>query len=692
MARKYQPAKLADGSPNPRYYVRNSQPCRKKFLPDGTINPRYTPRRGPRPPDPPHVSKWERGAFVAWDGEGAEVGGRHRYIMLRSSANDGAVDGGGVSSTVLLDALAEGLAKHADSIHVGFAFGYDVNMILADMPRLFVRRLWAGQWVRWRRFTMQYRQRKSFMLRQHLWNGTKWTTRGGVIWDVFGFFQSSFVKALHSYDVGTSEERERIAAMKAERSTFTPEQLPEIQRYCEHECRLLVRLMKRLHEHLTHAGLKVSRWDGAGAVAAALLKRQGVKAFKGSPPTAVLSAARHAYAGGRIEAVRYGHTTRPVYHYDIRSAYPAATVNLPCLAHGEWVHNPPVPARESFAVCRVRFAFGNDDPLYPFFWRAPDGAIYFPREGEGWYWSPEIRAAWDAGTSGQLHGRLDVLESWAWRPTCDHKPFVWLPELYEQRARWKREGIGAEKALKLAINSLYGKCAQQVGGRDGKPPAYHQLEWAGWITSTTRAMLYRAALPAALTGDLVMMATDAVYATRPLPLGGTKLGEWEGHEHAGVTVVQSGVYWTGQGDDTAAYYRGFDPGSLSRDAVLKGWRYKRASVDGTSSRFVGMGLALAGARSWDKWCRWVTTRRALALHPEAGKRAPVIEPERARPHRGLMPTRPVTPSWHWLDGKDASYMSAPIRLPWIDGHGAGQTSEALRSVTAADDESQDGQL
>src|SRR5690606_33111725 len=102
---------------------------------------------------------------------------------------------------------------------------------------------------------------------------------------------------------------------------------------------------------------------------------------------------------------------------------------------------------------------------------------------------------------------------------CNDRPFGWVPEVYDTRSKWRAEGIGAEKVLKLGLNSIYGKAAQRIGGkRYGRPapPSWHQMEWAGYATARTRAELYRAALPALARGSAVMFATDAVVSTEPL--------------------------------------------------------------------------------------------------------------------------------------------------------------------------------
>jgi hypothetical protein len=94
-----------------------------------------------------------------------------------------------------------------------------------------------------------------------------------------------------------------------------------------------------------------------------------------------------------------------------------------------------------------------------------------------------------------------------------------VPELYETRKQLGSNTRGYP--LKLCLNSLYGKMAQ----RSGRGP-YHDAVAAGLVTAMARARLVEAVghNPEAV----VMIATDAVYSTEPLPLDiGDGLGQWE---------------------------------------------------------------------------------------------------------------------------------------------------------------------
>jgi hypothetical protein len=92
--------------------------------------------------------------------------------------------------------------------------------------------------------------------------------------------------------------------------------------------------------------------------------------------------------------------------------------------------------------------------------------------------------------------------------------------------------------LKIALNSLYGKRAQ----RSGSGP-YHDVVEAGLITAITRAQIIAAVgqNPEAV----VMVATDAVFSTRPLQLDlGNGLGQWEEKPWPDLFVAQPGVYFS----------------------------------------------------------------------------------------------------------------------------------------------------
>jgi hypothetical protein len=672
---------------------------------------------GPSGASGAHPSKFDVGRFVAWDGEGTTDEGDRRtprkthYVYLANSAGRDIHDprGEGLSTRECLSFLCDEAARIGDdATHVCFGLSYDANEFLRDVPRRDIRRIWKGGRTRiLNRFTVTYRARKSFWVRDGR------TGSSLTLWDPFGFYQSSFVQAVVD-NLGPDDPRlPLIRDGKARRAEFRVADLPFIRNYTAAELSALVDLCGRLREAFRGANLKLKRWDGAGAAAAALLEREAVKSHMAACPSPVHEAALYAYAGGRIETTRYGFWDSTIYHKDIRSAYPRALVECPSLRHGRWKRTRKGPDTP-FALAKVRWNFGrlgDKWSVLPFPFRSSSHAIYFPRAGTTWVWRPELDAAL---RHPDLARRVEILDGWSFHEdNPEDRPFRWVPGVYAERERLKRlppPHDAPQKALKLGMNSTYGKTVQRVGGRsakDGKPaqpPPYHQIEWGGYVTSQTRARLFDAAVAAG--GSLVTLATDGVYATREIPGLDERdaLGAWEATVHERMLIAQSGVYWYVDArarndgcdecggpvtagplgsvscDDTTcgfstltSHFRGFDPECLNPDVILAAWRKKETVVPAYSSRFVTMGRACLSDETFGKWLTWVEEPRELIVCA-TGKRLDRVDPARwtrnLGPHKGLMPTDPADPF---------ERVSTPYSLSWGEGLGelaAGAQEEA----------------
>lgn len=567
--------------------------------------------------------------FLAWDGEGANINDVHQYIMMRNSQGRALENPLGLSTLEVFRYLE--WASVPGVINVIYGGSYDVNMILRDIPREEITRLWKFKQCDWGEYEISYRHRKEFTIQRfngkvikdgkpsympHHWRKDKdgtwvkhpdWSFR---LWDVIGFFQGTFVQAIKAWmpDI-PREELDDIVAHKMARDTFHVNAMKDIASYCRKEVEILQTIMERLRDALADAGLPVRRWDGAGAIAAELLRREGIKKYQAVQPNHIRVLAKHAYAGGRIEMLQYGVHHGKTYRYDIRSAYPAAMLNLPSLQAGRWVEVSGFQAG-SFGLWEVRYSSaGIKRKLNPFFYRLEDGRIFYPAIAYGIYWTPEVEAALET-----VPENTQVIRGWVWHPVDpSERPFSFVKTIYELRAKLKKEGHASEKVLKLGLNSLYGKLAQQVSYK-GRVPPFHQLEWAGYITSLTRANLYRAA--AQKPSKVVHLATDGIVSTSPLDLEeGTELGQWEKLELGGVIEVQAGVYWLldKHGGIYELHYRGYDRNELQIDRVIKHWESKDDSYLAHVTRFVTMGRAITSDKQWEKWRTWDTAKRSLAI-------------------------------------------------------------------------------
>lgn len=505
--------------------------------------------------------------FVGCDGEGCgrDEFGRQLYVLFRMGQRELFRGGDHLRTEELLDFICD---QPAGSILVGFAFGYDVTMILRDLPpgqkkKLFEPKTFGegkSPFVWYKGFNIDYLPRQYLKVsRVRIERGEDGTEKRiaikgsqRIIYETFGFFQKSFVKVIEEFGVGTEHGRLAIAADKERRSSFT--EIGQRERdYCALECEYLAELMEQLRGYCHAAGIVPRTWSGAGKLAAALHKLHGTPKgdeIKEVVPKEVNDLANMAYYGGRFEITRTGKIEGKIYEYDIRSAYPDAMRRLPCLLHGEWRAADAKELKTIAAnvggrygadpvfVAGCTFKSSRDLPdagrLGGLPVRSKEGHLYWPKTGGGVYWSCEIASAERLGYA------IKYKSGWVYRKCCDCRPFDWVDRLYEYRK--SIGGSGPGYPIKLGINSLYGKLAQRKGNG-----SYNNMIWAGLITAMTRAKLNDAIADSVLDhgpGRIVMVATDAVYSLDSLSLPcGSALGDWESVELPGLFIVQPGLYW-----------------------------------------------------------------------------------------------------------------------------------------------------
>lgn len=534
------------------------------------------------------------------------------YVLLANSKNQRIARQDGLSTIECFEFLLNTKVHYPNSKFVGFGFNYDVNQMLRDLPERKLIRLHESSTVAWRGYWIKWLPRKSLIVKH------KPTKRSMILYDVFGYFQKSFYETCIDYLGADDPQLALIARGKAARELFTWEELEEfIVPYNAAELQMLVRIMNILRNDLHAVGVDTGRWHGPGAIANKVFALNSVPITRETPEV-ILDASQFAYAGGRFELYQMGRHPYPVYEYDIHSAYPAAATLLPDISRGSWEHVTKYEP-DSFGIwyCNYRKDYArwkNQHRPKPLFCRSQNGSISYPSEVESWYWTPEAALV-----------PSYVQEGYVFRPDTDERPFEFIKRLYDERRVLKSEKNPAERAVKLILNSIYGKMAQTVGGDDG-PPQWHQLEYAGFITSYTRAQIYRAIL---LNPDAIIASeTDAVFSTEPLDLPLTpELGDWEEEIFDEICYLQSGFYYARQGDKTICRYRGMDkdrntgqPQGLPYNKVLEHLQAvstRPKPLRTTTTRFIGLGMGLYTNSVWRSWEK---KERSIHLHIATGKR------------------------------------------------------------------------
>lgn len=640
----------------------------KKFLADGvTPNPLHKPKKsGKSGKSGKHRPEFLRGNFVAIDGEGETVNGKHVYTLLAARTRN-IYNAAGLTSEQCFDFLIQLGRENPHGIFCIFSGSYDANFWLRNVPRETIELIVAAEGkypIWWQGYGIRYTARRFFTIQLQ----SEPKARPVRIWDVWGFYQGTFINAVKTWLPGF-DKLDLIIRGKTDRTNFTAVDREYMLEYNNAELEALELMMQKLREALIEMGLTLTGWHGAGAVASAIYKAQRVTEHYENPPEPIYTASAHAYFGGRIEIGKYGTHDGTIHHYDINSAYPAVQRNLPSLAGGKWLPrggNFDTRTTDNICIALVRWSNIVNTPFCPFPYRSEkQRKVLFPAAGLNWIWKPEIDAALKWRDARYDFWEIEILESYEFIPAGDAKPFTFIDDYYSERqkivAETKRTGIhnGVQMAIKLGLNSLYGKTAQRVGydPKTGRVPPYHNLVYAGYITAATRAALYDAAMQK--PDKIIALATDGIYSTEPLELhcpAEKILGAWEYQRHDAMTLIQSGVYFLRDGDELTSYSRGFDrmiTDADKRDTLEKiktAWKYFKTEVYLPCTRFITLKSAMCGGDWWSRWLTWHEFKsgeepgRRLAITCQNTKR--VLRDTKSRADKYMLqtyPTENVTP-------------------------------------------------
>lgn len=575
--------------------------------------------------------------FIAWDGEGwTDTDGEHRYMYMANSLGE-YIESPELATKACLNFLLRTGAQNPRALHVIYGGGYDVTHWLRHMHYMWRDTLVDYGDVSWEGYRIKYVPNKWFTL-SGTYPGGQYTTV--TIWDVMTFYQSSFIKALESRGLAVPQE---VEAGKAGRNTFTLDDLEFIHTYTGHELRLLVDLCESLRAEFQEADIPLDKYHGPGAVANAVMKQRGIVNHKRVENEVTELLCMRAYFGGRFEPFKVGHYRGKVYQADIGSAYPHKIARLPSLVNSHWEYRSEYTGELGIWRCNYH-TDGDPAQPHPLPWRAHTGAVGFPSHVENvWLWTYEAQHV------KPQDGYVLIIDN-------DEQPFAFVKDYYATRKQWKAEGRGGAHALKLALNSLYGKMAQREGANVDGPPRFHQLAWAGMVTSQTRAQLWDAIQ--LVPDSVIAVETDSVTTTRKLDglSYSGELGDWEVDEYDWITYLQSGVYWTNKGQNTKIKTRGISPGELNHEQVLHYLDSDLSEPLLTSvRRFIGITNPQRA-----HYGQWLDTPRELSLN-SGGKRVHDTHrcPECAQGHRltDTLHTMHPNPIMGYGDSK-------PHPLPW----------------------------
>jgi hypothetical protein len=366
------------------------------------------------------------------------------------------------------------------------------------------------------------------------------------------------------------------------RNSFDAADILQIEKYSEAECIAHARVCRKLLDAVRDAGhipLKPSHLFGSGSIASAALDYYGVATRKLTMTCGhmvrgleVDQLPTMTYFGGLIETPVLGQLDEPVDEADINSAYPSHMLSLPCMreGHGKWVSRPgaSISTAPSGSLGYVLASWDVQTPSTPpFLVRTREGLVRQPLTGSKvWVSLPEYETAVAQFPDGVIAHHVVYYEQ-----ECECvNPLLFLADLYNKRADIKAAMGLLERpdkshvtdpewmllncqqlAIKLVINSIYGKFAQRrpALGR------FTNMHYASHITGSTRAQVRRESwLRESQGGTVVYTHTDSVLSIGGTPVhGGSALGAWGLEKRSfGFTIVQPGLAVSIGGGKTAS--------------------------------------------------------------------------------------------------------------------------------------------
>ena len=330
-------------------------------------------------------------------------------------------------------------------------------------------------------------------------------------------------------------------AMKKDRDIFTKryyrDHKKQVRNYCITDCILT----KELAEHFVGTyhdsfGLYLNKWPSGGYLAEKTLiyNRINIPLFY-EIEYPIQKMARACFYGGRFEMVQKGFVGK-AYDYDINSAYPYALTTIPDLMNGRWEWSDTLNPDARLGFFHIIGQVHSSIKIAPFPFRTKYGMILYPfGKFETYVTLPELLAVQALG-SDKI--RFRVLEGCQFIPRHGDEDTNYIFRdfvigLYRRRQLLKEQKSPLERAIKLVLNSSYGKTAQKTKKGRGKPVMGNLFcpVIAAHTTGFTRAQLFTTVNTYGLQEEITAFATDSITTMRPLPgivtndLGGMKLAD-----------------------------------------------------------------------------------------------------------------------------------------------------------------------
>ncbi|OLB91891.1 MAG: hypothetical protein AUH25_01670 [Thaumarchaeota archaeon 13_1_40CM_38_12] len=414
---------------------------------------------------------------------------------------------------------------------------YDAECILKLLPEKILR---SYKWKRelkfeYNGFKIHYIDRKKLTISKghHSVN----------CYDIAQYYESKSLVEAYSVSIAKPLDLDYLA-MKDKRKSLSKyyysRHKNKIRNYCIQDCILTKELTENwINTFYEVFGFYVDNWISSGYLAEKVLIRNGIKIpLFNEIPYYVQELARQSFYGGRFELIQRGFIGYCCL-YDINSAYPYALTTLLDITNGRWIRSKEINPKAKIGFFYIFADIDDSVKISPFPFIKKNRTICYPTGKFRTYVTlDELKMV-----EGDPKIRYRILESYQFIPNknCGYPFKKFIEDQYKRRIKLRSEKNHLERAIKIILNSIYGKTAQRTNKVMGN---LFNPVIASYITGFTRAYLYRFMKEHNLENDVVAFATDSIAVRKKIPnLHSEKLGEMKlDKEENDVIFLSSGFY------------------------------------------------------------------------------------------------------------------------------------------------------
>lgn len=445
-------------------------------------------------------------------------------------------DGNYLDDMITFENVAKFLLGYEGNWIFFYNLGYDAECILKLLPEQILR---SYKWKKELRFShlgykIHYIDRKKLTISKghHSVN----------CYDIAQYYENKSLPQAYSENIAKSLDPQYLS-MKKKRDTFSlyyySRHKNEVRDYCVSDCILTKELAENwIKTFYDTFGFYPVNWISSGYLAEKVLINNDIFVPKFNEISyEVQELARQSFYGGRFELIQRGFIGE-CYLYDINSAYPFALTTLLDITNGKWIRTNKIHPKAKIGFFFILAEIADAVKISPFPFRKKNGTICYPcGKFKTFVTLDELNMVDDPRI------KYIILESYQFIPNknCDYPFKKFIEDQYSRRMKLQQEKNQLERAIKIILNSIYGKTAQKTNRTMGN---LFNPVIAAYITGFARSQLYKFVKSYNIENETVAFATDSIAVRKKIPnLHSDKLGEMKlDKEGFDVIFLSNGFY------------------------------------------------------------------------------------------------------------------------------------------------------